>query len=136
MNGVRAIHAFSPANAGEKVAEGRMRGLLFVLLLLSPTLFAATEKRLDGGPKPIIVRPAERTVTIDVKDAEAKVILAEMKKQCGIKNLIIDPGVEAKGTFYFHEVPCRQAFGVVLRSMGLDSITYTNSLITVGNRRD
>lgn len=63
-----------------------------------------------------------RTVTLDVKDAEPKVVLKEMQKQCGIKNMILDPDVDkAKtgATFYFREVPCETAFRVVLRTYGL-----------------
>ena len=97
---------------------------------------AASEKRLDGGPKPIVVRPGGPVVTIDVKDAEVVVILKEMQKQCGIRNLMIDPNVQGKGTFYFHDVPCAQAWRVVLRSLGLDSVTYSSSVVTVGKLRD
>lgn len=111
-------------------------GMLAVLMvLLALPLVAATEKRLDGEAKPIVVRPAEATVTIDVKDAEVVTILKDMQKQCGIKNLMIDPNVKGKGTFYLVAVPCRQAWSVVLRSMGLDSVTYPNSVATVGMRR-
>ena len=65
---------------------------------------------------------APRTVTIDVKDAEPRVVLEEMQKQCGIRNLIIDPDVpRTAATFYFREVPCDTAFRVVLRTYGLTS---------------
>lgn len=112
------------------------RVLLLILAFAAPAAFAATEKRLDGDPKPIVVRPPERTVTIDVKDAEVGEILKDLKKQCGIRNLMIDPNVTGKGTFYFREVPCRKAFGVVFRSLGLDAVTYANSVVTVGIRKD
>jgi hypothetical protein len=60
------------------------------------------------------------TVTLDVKDAEARVVLKDMQKQCGIRNLIIDPDVpKTAATFYFREVPCDTAFRVVLRTYGL-----------------
>ena len=108
--------------------------LAVVIALLALPVLAATEKRLDGA-KPIVVRPAEATVTIDVKDAEVVTILKDMQKQCGIKNLMIDPNVKGKGTFYLVAVPCRQAWSVVLRSMGLDSVSYPNSVATVGKRR-
>ncbi len=65
---------------------------------------------------------APRTVTLDVKDAEARVVLKAMQKQCGIRNLIIDPDVpKTAATFYFREVPCETAFKVVLRTYGLTS---------------
>lgn len=76
--------------------------------------------------------PGEPTVTLDVKDAEAHYILKTMQHQCGIKNLIIDPGVQGSGTFLFNQVPCRQAFRVVLSSMGLAAQTYSNNLVSVG----
>jgi len=63
-----------------------------------------------------------RTVTLDVKDVEPRVVLKEMQKQCGIKNLILDPDVDKSktgATFYFREVPCETAFRVVLRTYGL-----------------
>jgi hypothetical protein len=63
-----------------------------------------------------------RTVTLDLKDAEPRVVLREMQKQCGIKNLILDPDVDKSktaATFYFREVPCETAFRVVLRTYGL-----------------
>ncbi|HUP46179.1 MAG TPA: hypothetical protein VM779_11775 [Thermoanaerobaculia bacterium] len=104
---------------------------LLISFLALPA-FAATEKRLDE-PQPAVARAGEPTVTIDVKDAEVAVILKDLKKQCGIRNLMIDPNVEGKGTFYFRDVPCRLAFGVVLRSLGLDA-SYSSSVVTVGKR--
>ena len=113
-----------------------MRGALAVILMLTAVpAFTATAKRLDAPTQPIVVRPAERTVTIDFKDAEAKVVLKEMQKQCGIRNLVIDPGVAAKTTVLFTNVPCRQAFGVVLRSMGLDAKIYSNNMVNVGAQK-
>lgn len=75
--------------------------------------------------------PGEPTVTIDFKDAEARVILKSMQRQCGIKNLIVDPQVQGTGTFLFTNVPCRQAFDVVLRSLGLAAETYSSSMVHV-----
>ena len=69
---------------------------------------------------PKAAKPKPRTVTLDVKDAEARVVLKAMQKQCGIRNLIIDPDVRPAGaSFYFREVPCDTAFRVVLRTYGL-----------------
>jgi hypothetical protein len=106
--------------------------LMVMAVALALPLHAAKVKRLDGDPAPVVVRAAEPTVTIDVKDAEAAEILRSMQKQCGIKNLMIDPGVKGKGTFYLYGVPCRQAFGIVLRSLGFESVIYPNSVVTVG----
>jgi len=80
-------------------------------VILAALILAATTTTTAAAP---------RTVTIDVKDAEPRVVLAEMKKQCGIRNLIIDPDVpKTAATFYFREVPCDAAFRVVLRTYGL-----------------
>ena len=69
---------------------------------------------------------ASPTVTLDVKDAEPRVVLKDMQKQCGIKNLIIDPDVpNTAATFYFREVPCDTAFRVVLRTYGLAAQSST-----------
>jgi hypothetical protein len=73
---------------------------------------------------------------MDVKDAEARVILKSMQKQCAIKNLIVDPQVpQVNGTFLFKKVPCGTAFKIVLGSLGLDSVTYSNSLVNVTPRK-
>ena len=111
------------------------RPALMLLLLLALPAAAATEKRIDGeGQRPVPL--AEGKVTIDVKDAEARVILQELRKQCGVKNLMIDPDVKGTGTFLFKDVPCSQAWPIVLRSMGLDSRIYTNSVVTVGSQKN
>jgi hypothetical protein len=61
-----------------------------------------------------------RTVTLDVKDAEARDVLKSMQKQCGVKNMVIDPDVpRTTASFYFKDVPCETAFRVVLRTYGL-----------------
>jgi hypothetical protein len=80
----------------------------------------------------LLASVAHRTVTLDVKDAEARVVLRSMQKQCGIKNLVIDPNVQGSGTFYFREVPCETAFPIVLRTMGLAGKMEPNSVVTVG----
>jgi len=69
-----------------------------------------------------------------VKDAEVRYILKSMQSQCVIKNLMIDPDVQGKGTFLFRDVPCRTAFDTVMRSLGLKSVTYPNSVVTIGSR--
>ena len=71
------------------------------------------------------------TVTIDVKDEEVHALLRDMQRQCGIRNLIIDPDVQGSGTFLFNEVPCDTAFSVVFHSLGLAAVNYPNSVITV-----
>jgi hypothetical protein len=76
----------------------------------------------------------EPSVTLDVKDTDARSILTSMQRQCGIRNLMIDPDVQGTGTFLFRNVPCRLAFDVVLRSLGLMSTVYDNSVIAVSGR--
>ncbi|HSP35379.1 MAG TPA: hypothetical protein VLU46_13780 [Thermoanaerobaculia bacterium] len=73
----------------------------------------------------------ELSVNLDVKDGEARDILKSMQRQCGIRNLMIDPEVKGTGTFLFTDIPCRQAFDVVLRTFGLAAQTYSNSVIRV-----
>jgi len=74
------------------------------------------------------------TVTLDVKDAEVHEVLRSMQKQCGVKNLIIDPGVSGSATFYFRNVPCETAFRTVLRTYGLAAQIDIPTMITVGER--
>lgn len=75
-----------------------------------------------------------RTVTLDVKEADARAILRSMQKQCAIRNLVIDPDVQGSGTFYFREVPCGKALSVVLRSMGFAARLHPHSIVTVERR--
>ena len=75
--------------------------------------------------------PGEPVVNLDVKDAGVHEILKSMQRQCGIRNLMIDPAVSGMGTFLFTGVPCRQAFDVVLRTMGLSAQTYSNDIVRV-----
>jgi type II secretory pathway component HofQ len=58
-------------------------------------------------------------VTLDVKDADVRVILKSMQQQCGIKNLLIDKEVSGAGTIYFKDVPCDAAFRTVFRQFSL-----------------
>ena len=96
-----------------------MKKLLLALLLLTTSVFAEAKTK---------------SVTLDVKDAEARVVLKEMQRQCGIKNLIVDPDVPAgSATFYFREVPCETAFDVVLRTYGLKA-QVENSVVSVDVR--
>src|SRR5689334_14857648 len=75
-----------------------------------------------------------RGVTLDVKDEEIHVILRSMQKQCAVRNLVVDPGVAGNGTFYFHDVPCRRAFDVVLRTMGLGA-EYSDDVVAVQKKK-
>ena len=75
-----------------------------------------------------------RSVTLDVKDADVHVVLKSIQKQCGIRNLVIDPGVTGSGTFLFHDVPCKTALDMVLRVNGLAAKTYSSSVVAVAPR--
>ena len=79
--------------------------LLALLLVLSGAAAASAAEK--------------RSVTLDVKDEDVRIILKSMQKQCGIKNLLIDKEVQGAGTIYFREVPCEQAFRTVFRPFGL-----------------
>lgn len=83
---------------------------------------------LSGGGAP------RQVVSLDVKDEDVRVILRSMQKQCEIRNLIIDPKVEGKGTFLFHDVPCRTAFEVVTTTMSLKIVSYENDVVAVSPR--
>lgn len=82
-----------------------------------------------------IAAPAKRTgVTLDVKDADVRVVLKSIQKQCRIRNLVIDPGVTGSGTFLFHDVPCKVALDTVMKVTGLAVESYPNSVVTVRPR--
>jgi len=111
-----------------KVRNALPEGVLRALALAARADFVASEDRYT------LKDHAEAAVSLDVKDAEVRVILKSMKEQCGIRNLIVDPNVTGTGTFLFHDVPCRTAFDIVLRSLGLASAEYSNSVVTVGGQ--
>lgn len=67
----------------------------------------------------VVRDPDEPTVTLDVSDEEVRIILASLKKQCGIRNVMIDPNVAGRGTFLFHDVPCSVALKTIFASLGL-----------------
>jgi type II secretory pathway component HofQ len=73
------------------------------------------------------------TVTMDVKDADVRLILKSMQRQCGIKNLLIDKDVTGAGTIYFREVACETAFRTVFKQFGLTGQVEQN-IVTVEPR--
>jgi hypothetical protein len=107
--------------------------LAALLLATAPVMVAETAKPRTDKPR----KAAPRTVTMDVKDAEARDVLRAMQKQCGIRNMLIDREVEGmKGaTFKFTEVPCDVAFRVVFRTYGLAGQFHQSSVVTVDVRR-
>jgi type II secretory pathway component GspD/PulD (secretin) len=79
-----------------------------------------------------IAAPAKQaSVTLDVKDADVHVVLTSIQKQCGISNLVIDPGVTGSGTFLFHDLPCDVALRTVLKTTGLAVKSYSSSVLAV-----
>lgn len=83
-------------------------------------LASATGLRLIEKEGRRLLMATEPTADLDVKDASLDAILASLQKQCGVRNVVVDPGVTGTGTFLFHDVPCTEAFEIVLRSLGLD----------------
>jgi len=77
--------------------------------------------------------PAAATVSLDVKDADVRVVLESMRKQCGIRNLLIDKEVQGTTTLLFREVPCKTAFKVVFAQHALTG-QVTRNVTTVEPR--
>jgi type II secretory pathway component GspD/PulD (secretin) len=94
-------------------------------LVLDTDVFVLRDPRVGSG------------VSLDVKDADVRVILRTMQKQCGIRNLVLDDNVQGAGTFLFRDVPCKAAFRTVLTSMHLSmSSSYANGLMQVSRESD
>ena len=110
-----------------------MKRLLLVFVAALPA-FAATTKTVTI-PATELRAVTQHTVTIDVKDEDARAILTSMQKQCAVKNLLIDDDVNVRGTFKFRSVPCGTAFRVVLQSLGLGAKDYGNSVLAVGRNK-
>ena len=93
--------------------------------------YAATHRDLGhAGPK----APAldeEKRVTLDVRDEDARDVFASLQRQCGIRNVVIDPRVQVRGTFFFHDLPCSEAFRAAVDSMGLVASRYDTNLTIV-----
>jgi hypothetical protein len=78
---------------------------------------------------------AEPRVDMDVKDGDVLEVFETLRQQCGIRNLLIDPGVAGKATFLFDSVPCDAAFRAVLQTFALDSVTEGDALVGVRTRQ-
>ena len=74
---------------------------------------------LLSGAAALQAAEVKGTVTLHEKDTDVRDILKSMKKQCGIRNMVIDKDVTGKGTVYFKQVPCSTAFRVVFGMFGL-----------------
>ena len=86
-----------------------------------------------NGPVPVVAVQDRGFVPTMAEEVHA--ILRSMQKQCDVRNLVIDPGVEGRGTFLFHNLPCDKAFEVVTSTMGLESRDEGNSVVTVRRRQ-
>jgi hypothetical protein len=109
-----------------------------VLLLLAGfatlPLHAATAKAIHKS-EPARAAAKQPMVTLDVQNEESRVILESLRKQCGIRNLVVDPQVQARGTFFFRNVPCTDAFHAVLESLSLSATGYDGAIVSVGKAR-
>jgi type II secretory pathway component HofQ len=83
---------------------------------------------------PALLLAATATVSLDVKDADVRVVLKSMQQQCGIRNLLIDKEVQGEATLLFRDVPCATAFKVVFRQFGLTG-QVARTMTTVETRR-
>lgn len=99
-------------------------------------LAAAGRRRLDvRGNSARLSYRHEPEVWLDVKEADARVVLESVRQQCGVANLMIDPGVQGSGTFLFKGVPCGIAWRKVLQTLGLASMSESDALMAVGTDR-
>lgn len=108
-----------------------LSGMDALLKLASATGLAVS----SNGREVVLRNRREATVTLDVKDADVHDILASIKKQCGIRNLIIDPDVHGSGTFLFRDLPCETALKTVFSTLGLAADFESGSLVHVNLRR-
>jgi hypothetical protein len=96
-----------------------------------PSIASVTGLRLVEKEGRRLLVSGEPRATLDVKDADVREILGSLKRQCGVRNVVIDPGVSGSGTFLFKDVPCSAAFRVVFRSLGLNGTFDGSSVVTV-----
>ncbi len=83
----------------------------------------------------MLTDPLEPVLHLDVKNASVRDILRSVKKQCGIRNLIIDQEVSGQGTFLFTGVPCGEGLRVILASLGLAAEVETGLVRVKGSDR-
>jgi hypothetical protein len=82
-----------------------------------------------------VIDPVESVVYLDVVDAEVEQIVRSLSSQCGIRNVMIDPGVTGKGTFILTSVPCSSAFPIVFQTLGIGGELHPNSILVVRGGR-
>ena len=83
-------------------------------------------RRAAGGT--FLTDPTEPVLNLDVKNADVRAILAAVKAQCDIPNMMIDEEISGEGTFLFRDVPCIEGLQVILSSLGLSAEEYPNVL--------
>lgn len=82
-----------------------------------------------------LIDPSERLVNLNVVDARLDAVVESVARQCGIRNVMIDPGLDSKGTFVLLEVPCSTALPVVFRTLGIEGELHRNSILVVRKSR-
>jgi type II secretory pathway component GspD/PulD (secretin) len=95
---------------------------------------AAAHAVIDRSHGLVLREAGEPTVTLDVKDEDIRIILKSVQRQCGIRNLIVDPDVAGSGTFLFDRVPCHTALNAILKTMGLGHYSDSSDVIAVGHQ--
>lgn len=83
------------------------------------------------GRTAVLIDAAEKRITLDVVDARATELLPRLAAECGIRNVMIDEDIEGSATFRLIDVPCSEALGVVLRTLGLRAQFEPGNLLVV-----
>lgn len=127
MDAPLRIDVAIPASLELQGAEGR--DLAWALATRARAVLAKQE-----GEWVILAR--EPLVTLDAVGVEGTLIVRELALQCGVRNLMFDPGLpKVEGTFVFERVACSTAIPVVLRSLGWAGETLGNTIRLSGARR-
>lgn len=119
-------------SAPDRILDLELRGLEPEAALKRIAAIAGFEA-IEGSAGWVVRDPNEPTVTLDATDEEIRSILRSVQRQCGIRNLMVDPEVKGKGTFLFAEVPCSLALRTILSSLGLSHETYPSVVRVKGS---
>lgn len=84
-----------------------------------------------------VILSREPVVTLDARAVDGTEIVRELARQCGVRNLMFDPGLpRVEGTFVFERVACSTAIPLVLRSLGWAGESAGNTIhLSSGARR-
>lgn len=67
----------------------------------------------------VVITRVEPRVNIDAVDIDGRIMLQELARQCGVRNLVFDPDLPAvSASFVFRDVGCAEALPIVLRTLG------------------